>query len=144
MDDISEFDFRFFGWCIEEGEGVLHPCVVKSLSEVISGMCTSRLFSVLSGVHGHLGLDHEVLELHSLNQVGVPDVATIANTDICNALGGLVESLATLLKIILSTENGGIFLHGLLHLATDLGSGGATSGESQAVEVGDALLASGG
>ena len=90
MDHISVCDFRLVGWVVEICECVLHPCVIKSLIEVVSGVRASRLLSVLGSEHGHLSLDHEVLELQGLNQVSVPDVAAVGDTDVCNALGGVV------------------------------------------------------
>jgi len=82
MDNISVVD----PWLVEgvrkARKRVLHPILVVSLSEIISGMCTSGFLPIFSSEHGHLGLNHEVLEFHGLNQIGVPDVSTVANAQI--------------------------------------------------------------
>lgn len=105
---------------------MLHPILIVSLRHVVSGVSSSGLFSVLSSKHRHLGLDHQVIELHSLDEVGVPDVASVADSDISNALGHIMQGLAANLEVVLSTENSGILLHSLLHVTSDHGSGGFT------------------
>ena len=121
---------------------MLHPGVVQSVGEVVPSVRTSRLLSVLGCVHCHLGLDHQVLELHGLHKVSVPDVATIADSDVGDALRNVVKLLAALLQVVLSTEDSGVFLHGLLHVKSNLGSGAASRGEAKTVQVGDAFFTS--
>ena len=101
---------------------MLHPFVIESLCEIVTGVGTTGLLSVFGGKHGHLGLDHEVLKLHSLNQISVPDVATVADSNIGDVLRVVVKCFAALLEVILSSEDGSVFLHGLLHVTSDLGS----------------------
>lgn len=86
MHDISEGDLGFLCWVFKESEGVLHPCVIESIREVVPRVSTSCLFSVLSSEHSHLCLDHQILKLHGLNQVSVPYGATVRNSDISDAL----------------------------------------------------------
>ena len=125
-DDVSVFDLWLLCWVVQVSESVLHPLVIESLSEVISSVGSTGLFSVLGGEHGHLGLDHQVLKLHCLDQVSVPDVAAVADSDVSDALGNLVKLVTALLEVILTTEHSGVFLHSLLHLQSDLGSWGSS------------------
>jgi len=69
-------------------------------------------------------------------------MATIANADIFDALGGIVKCFTALLQEVLSTENSSVFLHGLLHFQSNLSSARASSRVSKHVEVGNALFAS--
>jgi hypothetical protein len=122
VDNSTVGDLWLLGWVIASGQSVLHPGVVETLSEVVSSVGSARLLSILSSVHGHLGLDHEVLEFHGLDEVGIPDAAAIFDADVSNSLRELVEGLAASLKVVLSAEDSSVLLHGLLHVKTDLGS----------------------
>ena len=97
---------------------------------------------MLSGEHGHLGLDHQILKLQGLNKICVPDMATITNTDISDALRGIMKRLTALLQEVLPAEHSSVFLHGLLHLQSNLSSARASSRVSEHVEVGNALFTS--
>jgi hypothetical protein len=44
----------------------------------------ARLLSVFGGEHGHLGLNHQVVQFQGLNQVGVPNVTSVSDTNIFN------------------------------------------------------------
>ena len=121
MNDVSELDPRLVGGIIQIGQRVFHPLVVETLSEVVSGVCTARLLSVLGSEHCHLRLNHEVLELHGLDEIGVPDIATVADADVSDLLRRVVKNFAALLKVVLATEDGSVLLHSRLHLETDLG-----------------------
>lgn len=116
MNNISKCDFWLIGWVVKECECVLHPRVIESLSEIVSGVRASGLLSILGSEHGHLCLDHEVFELQGFNQVCVPDVTAVGDADVGNALGGIMEGRAALLKIVLTAENGSVLLHSLLHV----------------------------
>lgn len=82
MDNISVVNPWFVEGVRKGGKRVLHPIHVVSLSEIISGVCTSGFLPIFSSEHGHLGLNHEVLEFHCLNQIGVPDVSTVTNAQV--------------------------------------------------------------
>jgi hypothetical protein len=43
---------------------------------------SAGLLSVFGGKHGHLSLDHQVVQLESLNQVCVPNVTSVSDTNI--------------------------------------------------------------
>ena len=86
VDNVSECNSWLVGWVVQVGERVLHPFVIEALCEVVSGVGATGLLSVLSSVHRHLSLDHEVLELHGFNEIGVPDIAAIADTDVSDFL----------------------------------------------------------
>jgi len=99
---------------------VLHPVVIVSVWVVISSVSTTGLLSVFSGKHGHFSLDNEVFELHSLDKVSVPDVATVADSDVLHLLSNFVQLVATLLQVVLASEDGSILLHSLLHFKSHL------------------------
>jgi len=101
---------------------VLAPVLVVTLGEVVTGVGTTGLLSVLGGVHGHLSLDHQVLELESLNEIGVPDLASISDAQVLNFCRESVESLTSLLQVVLATEDSSVLLHGLLHTSSNLSS----------------------
>jgi len=63
---------------------VLAPVGVVTLSKVVSGVSSAGLLSVFGGKHGHLSLDHQVVQLESLNQVCVPNVTSVSDTNIFN------------------------------------------------------------
>jgi hypothetical protein len=121
-DDISVVDLGDVGDIVEPGKSVLHPLLVVSLREVVSGMGTTRFLSVFGSIDSHLSLKKEVLELKCLNQISVPDVASVRNSDMLVLLGDIVELLAALLEKILTSENSSVSLHGLLHGESDLSS----------------------
>jgi hypothetical protein len=106
---------------------VLAPMDIITILEVVASVGSAGFLAVLSGKHGHLGLDHKVVELKSLNKVSVPDLATIRNTDVLHILRDLVEYFTALLEVVLATENSGVPLHCLLHLSAH-GSRGDLSG----------------
>jgi len=61
LNNFSVLNSRLVNRVIKERHGVLAPCFVITIGEVVSGVGTSRFFSVLGGEHGHLGLNHQVL-----------------------------------------------------------------------------------
>jgi hypothetical protein len=68
----------------------------------------------------NLRAGQQVPKLQGLDQVGVPDHAAVLNTDLWECLVNLVDSLNTLIQRLLSTENGDISLHNLLHRSSDI------------------------
>ena len=63
---------------------MLAPVGVVTLSKVVSGVGAARLLSVFGSEHGHLGLNHQVVQFQGLNQVGVPNVTSVSDTNIFN------------------------------------------------------------
>jgi hypothetical protein len=116
---------------------VLAPGLVVTLGEVVTGVGTAGLLSVLSSEHGHLSLDHQVLKLKGLNEIGVPDLASVSDAQIFNFSRELMESLATLLQVVLATEDSSVLLHGLLHTSSNLSSRGLTLAVSEFVQKGN-------
>ena len=82
MDNISVVNPWFVEGICQSGKRVLHPILVVSLSEIVSCVCTSGFLPIFSSEHGHFGLDHQIIELHSLNQIGVPDVSTVTDAQV--------------------------------------------------------------
>ena len=69
-------------------------------------------------------------------------MATIADADIFDALGGIVKCVTAFLQEVLPAENSSVFLHGLLHFQSNLSSARASSRVSKHVKVGNALFTS--
>lgn len=135
-------DLGVVGNIVEPHEGVLHPLLVVSVGEIVSSVSTARLLSVFGSNDCHLSLKEEVLELESLNEVGVPDVSAVGDADMLVHLRDILDLLDTLLEEILSTEDSSVALHGLLHGESDLGSGLCSLGVSDFIKLGNGLLSS--
>jgi len=103
-------------------------------------MSSTRFFSILSGKHSHLCLDYEVIEFHGLNQISVPDVTSVTDSNILHFLRDLVQFVAALFEVVLSSEDSSILLHSSLHLESHLSSWDLSSGVSEFIEVGKTLL----
>jgi hypothetical protein len=142
VDHSSVGDLRFLLGAGSLAQSVLHPVDIVTLGEVISSVSTARFLSVLGGVHGHLTLDKEVLELHGLNQVGVPDLSTIGDSDSVVVLRNGVEFLASLFEIILSSEDSSVSGHALLELKSEFSSGVVTFRVAESIEVSNGLFSS--
>jgi len=121
-DNVSVSNGSVLGCCLLVCERVHHPLTVLSLSEVISGVCTSRLLSVFGCVDNHLAIDEQVLKLKCLDEVGVPHLSSVADFDVVVHLGDFVHFSAALLKPILSSEYSSMSLHSSLELVSNLGS----------------------
>jgi len=121
---------------------VLHPSVVISVREVVSGMSAARLLSVLSSVDSHFSLKEEVLKLESFDQVSVPDVSSVRDADVLVLLRDVVDLSAALLEEILASEDSSVSLHGLLHGQSDLSCGLSSLRISEFVKVSNGLLTS--
>lgn len=140
MDYITVRDVSVLVGSLLESERMLHPVHIVSLRVVISSVSTARLLSVLGGINGHLALNEKVLELESLNEVGVPHLTAIRQLDVFVHLRDLVHLLAALLEQVLLTEDGGVTLHGLLESTADLGGRVLAVGEAHSVELGNGLF----
>lgn len=67
------------GLLVVPSDGVLHPGHVVTVWEVLAGVSTTTLLAGLSTVHGDARVDEQVLQLKGLDQVGVPDHATVSD-----------------------------------------------------------------
>ncbi len=100
-------------------------------------MGSSGLFAVFGGVHRHLGLDHEVFELHCLDEVCVPDLTAILDANMWQLERVFMETLATDLEVVLTAENSRVLLHSLLHLNADFSSWLLAGREAKLVKLGN-------
>ena len=120
-------------------QGVLHPVLVVTLGEVLARVRSSRLLAV-GGRLGCLdGTGEQVPQLKRLDEIRVPDHATILDTNIGEGGVDLVDLLDTLVQRLLGTEDGDVALHDLLHGQTDLGSGLGAVGGADLVDDRDGL-----
>jgi len=120
-------------------QGVLHPVLVVTVGEVLTGVSTTGLLS-LSGSFGGLdGASQEVTKLKSLNKIRVPDHAAVLGADLGELLVDVADLLDTLVERLLGTEDGNIGLHDLLHGEANLVGGLGTLGSADLVDDVDSL-----
>ena len=86
-------------------------------------------------------LPEQVVELERLDQIGVPDEATITRFDIGERIDGLRELLAAFLQRAAGAEYGRIRLHDFLHLEANLRRRTRTVGVAEFVESRDGEIA---
>lgn len=120
-------------------QGVLHPVLVVTLGVVLARVRASRLLAVGSGLSRLDGAGQQVTELERLNEVGVPDHAAVLDANVGELGVDLVDLADTLIKGLLSTEDGDIGLHDLLHLEADIGGRLGAVGGADLVDDGDRL-----
>lgn len=118
---------------------MLHPVLVITVLEILTGVGTTGLLAGASRVHGLGSTGQQVLELEGLDQITVPDHAAVSDSDILEGLEDLVNLGDTLIQGGLGTEDGGIVLHDLLHVQTESGSGDGAGGVAELVQVGNGL-----
>lgn len=111
--------------------------LVEAVWEVVTGVGSTRLLSVLSGNDGLGGVDEKILELESLNEVRVPDESLVGYLEVGLILVELGQDLDSFLEDVSATEDGGVLLHGFLHGETKLGGGDVSLVVTEMVEVGD-------
>jgi hypothetical protein len=68
------------------------------------------------------GTSEEVTKLEGLDKIGVPDHAAVLDTNVGEVSIDVVDLLYTLIERLLSSEDGNVGLHDLLHLEADFGS----------------------
>ena len=118
---------------------VLHPVLVITVGVVLTGVSTTRLLSLGSGLGGLDGASQEVTELKSLDKIRVPDHAAVLGADLGELCVDVADLLDTLVERLLGTEDGDIGLHDLLHGEADLVGGLGTFGSADLVDDIDGL-----
>lgn len=113
---------------------MLHPVFVVSFGEIVTSVGSSGLLSVEGGLDGLLGVDEEIIELESLDKVGVPDESSVLGLDVVDLGIDVVHDIDSLLESFSDSVDGGVLLHGGLHLESDLGSGDVSVGVPELVE----------
>merc|ERR1719154_102037 len=93
--------------------------LIHTILEVLPGVSSSAFFSSLSSLDDLIGVDHTVLQFQSLNQVTVPDHASVRHLQVGHVLPQGVHLLNTLPHDRPGTEDCSMVLHGLLHLQPD-------------------------
>jgi hypothetical protein len=102
-------------WLLLESQAVLHPVLVISVGEVLSGMCTSRFLSsccrfgsldtdslaiAFQNTEGYcyLRAGQQVSQLQSLNQIRVPDHTSVLGPHIFECLVDFLNFADTLIE----------------------------------------------
>jgi hypothetical protein len=73
------------------GEGVLHPVLVVTVREILTGVGTTGFLADGGGFGGLDGAGEQVAELEGLDEVGVPDHAAVLDADLAEGLVDLVD-----------------------------------------------------
>lgn len=138
-DDRPVFYFDLAGLEVRDAcEGVLHPLSVISLWEVVPGVRASALLSVFGSVNCLHGALEQVLQLQSLNEIRVPSEGSVLDANVWQHRVNFAHFLhpcplqvknpqsrrCTFFQSLLDSENGGVLLHGPLHLVPNLCSMG--------------------
>lgn len=105
-------------------------------------MGTTRFLSVFSTHDSLGGLDEEVLQLKGLDQIGVPDEASILDLDVVIKLIDIVHFGDTFLQCLLDSVDCSVPLHSLLHFLSDMGCSVLTIGISESIKVCNCLFSS--
>mmetsp|Transcript_58525 Transcript_58525/g.125865 ORF Transcript_58525/g.125865 Transcript_58525/m.125865 type:complete len:404 (-) Transcript_58525:43-1254(-) len=106
---------------------VLHPVHVITIREIFLSVSPARLLASLSTEHLLCSLRQQVLKLHSLDQVRVPDQSAIRHTHILELLQDLRHLSLAGLQILGIAVDRGVLLHGQLQfLAQSRGRDRAT------------------
>jgi len=67
---------------VEERQGVLHPVHIVAVGEVLLSMGSTGFLPSLCGIHLLHCLVEQILQLERLDEVRVPDHASVADTNI--------------------------------------------------------------
>lgn len=119
---------------------MLHPVDIVSVGVILSSVSSSGLLSSGGGGDGLDGVLHNVSKLKSLDEIRVPDHASVLDSNLVVLVVDLVHLLDSVVQRLLGPEDGGIGLHGLLHLQTDVGGGERSSRVPDPIEVLDRLV----
>ena len=130
------------GFLLLTVEGFLKVVFVNSVFKVFSGVRTARFLSGLSAIDGLDSIKHQILELKGLDQVRVPDQATIRNLDVMKGWPKFRHFLTAFRQHGPGAENGSVILHSFLHLKAELSSSYGTISEAKFVQVGNRALSS--
>lgn len=95
--------------------------LVDAVLEVLAGVRAPRLLAVLRAHNRLDGVQHQVLQLEGLHQVGVPDEAAVGQLHLVHAVVDVGHFLAALLQHGRRAEHGRVGLHRFLHLQAELG-----------------------
>lgn len=140
LDDGAVADIDFSGFGVDIGEGMLHPISIISIGEVVTGVGSSGLLTVEGGLDGLLGVDQEVIEFEGFDEVSVPDESSVLGLDVVDLSVDVVHDIDSLLEGLSDSVDGGVLLHGGLHLQSDLSSGDVSVGVPELVEHVEGLL----
>eukprot|EP00975_Prorocentrum_lima_P023917 5032983-Prorocentrum_lima.AAC.1 len=99
---------------------MLHPVLIVAIGEVLVGMGATALLALLGGMDRGRGVGQQVAELPRLDQVRVPDQRVVGDLHVVEHLDYLVHLLHALGEHIRGPVHGGVRLHRVLHLASDL------------------------
>ena len=113
---------------------MLAPVDVVALGKILARMGAAALLAGLGAVDRGDGVGHQVLQLQRFDQIGVPDHRAVVDLDVGEFVPDRRDAAAAVFQRFLRAEDGGVFLHGLLHLFAQEGSRRAAVGVTQPVE----------
>mmetsp|Transcript_6941 Transcript_6941/g.20278 ORF Transcript_6941/g.20278 Transcript_6941/m.20278 type:complete len:380 (-) Transcript_6941:808-1947(-) len=122
-------------------ERVLHPVLVVAVREVLVRVRAAALLARLGRVHRRGGIGQQVAQLPGLDEVRVPHERVVRDLDVLELLDDLIHLNDALLEHVGRAVDGGVLLHGHLHVQADVRRGDGAVGEAHLVQVVDGLLA---
>eukprot|EP00043_Microstomoeca_roanoka_P027452 m.14606 g.14606 ORF g.14606 m.14606 type:complete len:550 (+) comp7649_c2_seq1:323-1972(+) len=103
-------------------------------------MGAARFLSGLGAGDGGHRAGHEVFQLERFHQVAVPHERAVGDLNVGHLAGDDLHLLDAFGQRLVGPEDGGVLLHGLLHLETQLGRGDRALGVAQTVEPRECLV----
>ena len=85
---IFELDLAII---IDPGQRMFHPVVVITIRIILACMRAATLETIDRRSNRRRCIEHEILEFHGLDQVGIPDQGPIRDCDIAQRLKCLVQ-----------------------------------------------------
>merc|ERR1719223_672743 len=125
----------------DPGDGVLHPLLIVAIWEVLMCLCTTRLLAVFGPIHLLAGLVEQVLELHRLDEVCVPDQTAVGNTDILIFPHDINDKFFTFHQILGISVDRRMLLHHDLEFTPQFCRRDWALGVTHLIQTGNCLLA---
>src|SRR5690606_724910 len=128
---------------VDPGQRVLAPVDVVPAVEVLAGVRAAALLAGFRAVDRGDGAGHQVLQLQRLDEIGIPDHRTVVDLDVGELVPDRRDALTALFQRLLRAEDGGVFLHGALHLFAQLSRRLGAVGVADTIEAFHDLVAGG-
>ena len=78
---------------------MLEPFFIVAIREILAGMCATTFFTAVRAVDRRNRLNHQIVELESLDQVRVPDQRGVVDVQVIALCPEVVQLIDTLLQV---------------------------------------------
>ncbi len=116
------------------------PVFIVAGGVILVGVGTTAFLAGLGPGHGGQRVGQQVRKFQRFHQVGIPNQAAVGDFQITFLSRDGGHLFDALFEGLVRAENGGVFLHGLLHLEPQIGGGCAAVGVTQPVETVEGLI----